>query len=422
MYSSPAVFRRAAGVAGERLAFGSDDGGIWCVDGAGLSLPGFPFRCGAFVSATPAVCDFDGDGRPEILVGDWAGRFHALRLDGTELPGFPLDLGWPIWSSAAVADIDGDGRLEAVVAARNLEALRAGGDPVAGFPRRLGTYAVGSPIVVDLQGDGLAAILVGCDKLYAFDGAGRALAGFPQDLGGYLWASPIAAEKGEGGPLAIFVGGWDGNLHEARPGHPPSVAIATDGPIFGAAAVAGNAEGGATLAVGSWDGRVRLVDRPDLRKGARAWPTFHRTASNERVVPFPFKAPAGGPSAPDAAPSGAVPTVKGHSTRPNPARHRRATFIDFDTSALENLARAQLVYSIAGEARTHPSPAVAAAGRLTSLVQPLGVGRVVAFHLEGSTFDGVPVRYPASGETSFVVQGIWGLPLGGLIAKLEGKT
>ena len=421
VYSSPVAFSLGPEVEDQLLAFGSDDGGIWCVDIAGISRPGFPVRCGAFVSATPAVCDFDGDGRLEVLVGDWAGRFHALRLDGTELPGFPVDLGWPIWSSAAVADIDGDGRLEAVVATGNLDALKATGERVPGFPRRLGTYAVASPIVVDLLGDGQAAAVVGCDRLYAFDGAGRALTGFPQDVGCYLWASAIAAETAAGGPLTLFVGGWDGNLYEVRTGQPPAVAIATAGPIFGAAALADNPEGGSTLAVGSWDGRVRFVDRPDLSTGARAWPTFHRGPTNERLNPSPFCTPQGEPSPPDTPLNRGVPTVAGHSTRPGSPCHRRATFIDFDGTGLENIAGAQLVYSIAGETRTHPSPAVAAAGRLTALVQPLGVGRVVSFHLEGSTFEGAALRYPGSSEASFVVREIWGLPVGGIVAKLEGS-
>ena len=421
VYSSPVAFGVGPDAEDRLLAFGSDDGGIWCVDIAGVSRPGFPVRCGAFVSATPAVCDFDGDGAPEILVGDWAGRFHALRLDGTELPGFPVDLGWPVWSSAAVADIDGDGNREAVVATRELHAFRANGKSVPGFPRRLGTYAVASPIVVDLKGDRQAAAVVGCDKLYAFDGAGRALAGFPADLGCYLWASPIAAETTASASLVLFVGGWDGNLHEVRVGQRPTIALATEGPIFGAAALAENPGGGATLAVGSWDGRVRFVHRGDLRTGARAWPTFHRSPTNERVNPSQFRRPEGTPSPQDARLGRVVPTIAGHSTRPSPTRHRRATFIDFEAEGLEAIAKAQLVYRVAGEDRTHPSPAVAAAGRLTALVQPLGVGRVVSFHLEGSTFEGVALRYPASGEVSFIVRQAWGLPLGGLVARLEGR-
>jgi hypothetical protein len=378
--------------------------------------------CGAFVSATPCVCDFDGDGQPEILVGDWGGRFHALRLDGTQLPGFPIDLGFPIWSSAAAADIDGDGEAEAVVATRWLHAVKRSGRAVPGFPRLLGTYAVGSPIVVDLQGDGRAAAVVGSDKLYAFDGAGNPVPGFPKDVGSYFWASPVAARRRGGGPMTVCIGAWDGRLYAFTPGADPHTMVETQGPIFGAAGISRAADGGTIVAVGSWDGRVYFAPAPDLEATVKAWPTFHRTPTNLRFAEGPFEPPATEPTAQGEPPSGPAPHIVGHRLRPSRPRHRTATFVDFEGDGLESIAGMRIVYTVGGESREHPSPAVAAAGRVTSLIQPLGVGRVVRFHLEGDTFRGQNFRYPLEGDLKVVVSDLKGLPVGGLIARLEGNA
>lgn len=420
VYSSPVVFDGPGGGA-PLVAFGSDDGGIWCVDLNGRSRPGFPVPCGAFVSATPCVADLDGDGAPEIVVGDWAGRLHALRLDGSQLPGFPVDLGEPIWSSACVADIDGDGAAEVAVATRWLHALRRNGTAAPGYPRLLGSYTVGSPIVVDLLGDGRAAVVVASDRLYAFDGSGHRLPSYPVDAGAYFWASPIAAERSGERELCLFVGAWDGALYESVPGQPLRVVLKTTAPIFAAAVLASSPTRPHFVGVGSWDGYAYFVERPDLAASPRNWPSFHRTPQNIRTNPSSFAPPSKAAAETDAPPAGPPPVIRGARPDPRKPRHRRALFLHFEAEAAERIARGQLVYRIAGESRTHPSPLVRAGHDLIALVQPLGVGRRVEYHVEGHSFDGKPVRWPSDGEQSFVVTHLGPFPIGGLIARLEGR-
>lgn len=68
----------------------------------------------------------------------------------------------------------------------------------------------------------------------------------------------------------------------------------------------------------------------------------------------------------------------------------------------------------------HPTPVLHERGQLIALIQPLGLGRRVSFHLEGAEFSGAPVRYPEQGEVSYTVSKIGPLPLGGL-ARLVGR-
>jgi len=47
--------------------------------------PGFPLYLGVSGESSPKLWDLDGDGGMEIILGDGAGRVHAIRADATEL-------------------------------------------------------------------------------------------------------------------------------------------------------------------------------------------------------------------------------------------------------------------------------------------------------------------------------------------------
>jgi hypothetical protein len=66
----------------------------------------------------PIIADVNGDGMPEVIMGNGVGQLDAFRLDGTEAMGFPKQVGQWIQGSAAVGDMRGDHHIEVAVGTR----------------------------------------------------------------------------------------------------------------------------------------------------------------------------------------------------------------------------------------------------------------------------------------------------------------
>jgi len=66
---------------------------------------------------SPIVADINGDGRPDVLMGDENGQLTAFSgVDASMLPGFPIQLSGEVKGAPAVCDCDGDGKTEIAVA------------------------------------------------------------------------------------------------------------------------------------------------------------------------------------------------------------------------------------------------------------------------------------------------------------------
>jgi hypothetical protein len=67
--------------------------------------------------SSPVVADINGDGRPDVVIGDESGQLTAFSgADASILPGFPIRLGGEVRGTPALCDCDGDGMTEIVLA------------------------------------------------------------------------------------------------------------------------------------------------------------------------------------------------------------------------------------------------------------------------------------------------------------------
>ncbi len=124
----------------------------------GSAVAGFPARLGGYAVASPAIGDIDG--RSEIVVG--SDRLYSFRAGGTPVQGFPLDLGVYIWASPILVDVNGDGRPEIVVGdfAGNLRVVDGSGKITRGYPRKLGSRITAAATAADIDGDGYLELVV----------------------------------------------------------------------------------------------------------------------------------------------------------------------------------------------------------------------------------------------------------------------
>lgn len=121
-----------------------------------------PLPGGNSYSAAPSVGDIDGDGRPEILVGDRV-SLTAWEADGTlRWVNATVTLGGN--SVASLADLDGDGRLEVVYLEDHLFKVFRGRDGAELFSfadEQMFTIEAHTPTVADVDGDGRLDIVIG---------------------------------------------------------------------------------------------------------------------------------------------------------------------------------------------------------------------------------------------------------------------
>jgi hypothetical protein len=161
---------------------GAGDDSLYVFEPNGARRPGFPVPLkvsgGYGKEPSPALADMNGDGYLDIVAAGTDGRLYVFDRNGVLFPAFAnvrfsglTDAATE--SSPVVADINGDGSPDIVIGDDNstLSAFDNQGRLLAGFPISLGGEVKGTPALCDCDGDGMSEIVtVGWDgQLYFWD-------------------------------------------------------------------------------------------------------------------------------------------------------------------------------------------------------------------------------------------------------------
>ncbi|MBN1354860.1 S8 family serine peptidase [bacterium] len=213
-----------------------NSGRIYVFDGSGSVIPGFPIEAPNQVYSAPVLVDLDGNGDLEIVYG--YGDFYeeypnhgitAIHHDGSTMAGWPSATNTTIYGSPGIGDLDGDGRPDIVTGDYQgyVYAFDAGGDLLPGWPVQLMSQKISSsPIIADLDHQGGPEILMGIEndqtgKLFVLHSDATIMTSFDLDKNGF--AAPVVADLDNDGDLEIVMNALSTYIYNLSGSYNPSM-------------------------------------------------------------------------------------------------------------------------------------------------------------------------------------------------------
>jgi len=199
-----------------------NSGIIFAFELNGDSLPGWPVEVtNGPIPSTPVIGDIDGDGKNELVVGNWS-RLFVLKSDGSNYPGWPRSYG--AYYSPALEDLDQDGDMEIIYpSGSKIYVFQHDGTILPGFPVSVPHDNAGTPAVADIDGDGLYEIVAGINRgpvtqgrfeLYAWNDDGTVVSGFPVFLCGIIKSPPALGDLDGDGTVEIVVDAYHSSNYD----------------------------------------------------------------------------------------------------------------------------------------------------------------------------------------------------------------
>jgi M6 family metalloprotease-like protein len=223
---SPFVVGDIDGDSSSEIAFVTEEGRVWVLEGDGSVADGWPVQWRSGV-VWLAAGDMDRDETAqgmELVLADSTGHVEVLGGDGVavcswEGRGVRLN-----GSRPALGDVDGDGYLECAFVSEDgdLYLLNHNADVKMNWPYKLDSGSApdsigwaSSPVMADVDEDGLPEVLVGSlnGDVLALDGGGTMCDGWPYSFGLPVRATPLVSDVYGDGTMAIVTSGDDAVIH-----------------------------------------------------------------------------------------------------------------------------------------------------------------------------------------------------------------
>jgi hypothetical protein len=297
------------------IAITAFDGQLWTFDTGGNVRPNFPVQLSdSHLVATPAAVDLDGDGHPELIAG--GGPISAVDGTGKAIVGWPIDIprqplvpfvGEAVVAAPVAADFDGDGRPDVVLLgdAKTPQLVASANAAPLALVTTFGAFFA-SPAIGDVDQDGVPDVVVsgGAPSLAnVFAGStgtarpaashsvaiwsgktGTILGSITTEDYAYLGDHTIADVSGDEYPEIIT--GTGGYLLHAADGcgrEAPGFPKATNGWIAGTAAV-GDIDGDlgqhVEIVAGTREGYLFAWSTKGTATGKVLWESFHHDNAN----------------------------------------------------------------------------------------------------------------------------------------------
>jgi len=187
-----------------------------------LSQANFPISLPDGIESHPLICDFDGDGQMEILVGCNDGKVYAIERNGTISPGWPYELDADFTTGPAVGDLNNDGDFEVVITTEGgkLVALDHQGNALTGFPIVTGGSLFSTPVLADLDNNGDLEIIQAnyqTKHIDIYNHDGSVFGDWPYISSMAWYGSPAVGDIDGDDELEIVIGGFNDSLHVFNP-------------------------------------------------------------------------------------------------------------------------------------------------------------------------------------------------------------